>query len=200
MRRALFLDRDGVLNELVFYESSGEWESPRSVADLRMIAGNTAALQRFAGAGWLLVIITNQPSYAKGKTSMQDLLDVQAAVERELGVPIARSAICFHHPHATVAPMRVACECRKPGTKSLLEAARDLQIDLAASWMAGDQDSDLACGRAAGCRVVLIEHPGSAHKRGAVEPDLRCTSLSELAALLLDGGATSPIPTSSASP
>jgi len=189
VRRALFLDRDGVLNELVFYESSAEWESPRTVADVQLIAGNAEPLQRFVDAGWLLVIVTNQPSYAKGKTSMQDLLDVQAAIEASLGVPIARSAMCFHHPEATVAEMRVACECRKPGTKSLRDAARDLEIDLASSWMVGDQDSDLECGRAAGCRVALIEHPGSAHKRGGVEPDLKCESLEELASRILDGEA-----------
>jgi D-glycero-D-manno-heptose 1,7-bisphosphate phosphatase len=186
MRRALFLDRDGVLNELVFYESSAEWESPRTVADVQLIAGNTEPLRRFVDAGWLLVIVTNQPSYAKGKTSMQALLDVQAAIEKSLGVPIARSAICFHHPDATVMEMRIACECRKPGTKSLRDAARDLEIDLESSWMVGDQDSDLACGRAAGCRVALIEHAGSAHKRGSVEPDLKCESLEELASRILD--------------
>lgn len=185
MRRALFLDRDGVLNELVFYESSAEWESPRTVADIQLIVGNAEPLQRFVNAGWLLVIVTNQPSYAKGKTSMQELLDVQAAIETSLGVPIARSAMCFHHPDATVTEMRIACECRKPGTKSLRDAARDLEIDLASSWMVGDQDSDLACGRAAGCRVALIEHPGSAHKRGAIEPDLKCESLEELASAVL---------------
>lgn len=187
MRRALFLDRDGVLNELVFYESSEEWESPRTVADIQLIPGNTAPLQRFLDAGWLLVIVTNQPSYAKGKTSMTELLAVQAAIEASLGVPIARSAMCFHHPDATVAEMRVACDCRKPGTKSLRDAARELGIDLGSSWMVGDQDSDLACGRAAGCRVALIEHPGSAHKRGTIEPDVKCGSLEELASVLLDG-------------
>ena len=193
MRRALFLDRDGILNELVYYESSREWESPRTAQDLKLIEGTSAPLQRFVDAGWLLVIVTNQPSFAKGKTSKQDLLDVHAAVEKSLGVPIARSAMCFHHPEATVAEMRVVCECRKPGAKSVLDAARDLDIDLAASWMVGDQDTDLACGRAAGCRVALIEHPGSAHKRGGVEPDARCADLEELAGLIL----TSRSPTSS---
>ncbi len=191
MRRALFLDRDGVLNDLVFYESSGEWESPRTVADIEMIADVVRPLRRFAEAGWDLVIVTNQPSHAKGKTSMQDLLDVESAIEESLGVPIARSFLCFHHPDATIAELRVACECRKPGAKFLFDAARDLDIDLASSWMVGDQDTDLACGRAAGCHAALIEHPGSAHKRGTIEPDLRCRSLTELANAL--------IPTSSAS-
>ena len=100
---------------------------------------------------------------------------------RALGVPIARSYLCFHHPDAIVPELRIACECRKPGTQSLRDAAREFDVDLAASWMVGDQDSDLACGRAAGCEVALIETPQSANKRGKVEPDLRVRTLTELA-------------------
>ena len=177
MNRALFLDRDGILDELVFYESSGEWESPRRVADLKMIEGVTEPLRTLANAGWLLFIVTNQPSAAKGKTSLEELREVQDAVVRSLDVPIARSYECFHHP-------RDGCACRKPSPYFLREAAREFDLDLAQSWMVGDQDSDLACGRAAGCRVALIEHPGSAHKRGTIDPDLRVNDLDELVSAL----------------
>jgi len=190
VNRALFLDRDGIVDELVFYDSSGEWESPRRLADVRMIESAAAPLQRFVDEDWLLVIITNQPSHAKGKTSMQELLDVHEEIVDKLGVEIAASYLCFHHPDAVVEELRVPCECRKPGAQSLLDAARELSIDLAQSWMVGDQDSDLAAGRAAGCKVALIEHPRSAHKRGTVKPDLVVRDLEELA--------TSLIPTSSA--
>ena len=194
MNRALFLDRDGVLDELVYYESSGEWEGPRSVADLVMIDGTAEPLQRFVGAGWLLFIVTNQPSYAKGKTTIEDTHAVHDAVVARLGVAITRSYICLHHPDAIVPDLRVACECRKPGAQSLRDAARDFDVDLGASWMIGDQDSDLLCGRVAGCRVALLENPRTADKRGEVEPDLRVCDLAELAETL-----TSPrSPTSSA--
>lgn len=180
MNRALFLDRDGILDELVYYPSSGEWESPRRLADLTMIDGVTEPLRRLVDAGWLLVIITNQPSYAKGKTSREELLEVQDAVVVRVGVPIAASYLCFHHPQALVEELRIACDCRKPGARSLRDAARDLDIDLTRSWMIGDQDSDLAAGRAAGCRVALLEHPRSANKRGTIEPDVRVRDLAEL--------------------
>jgi D-glycero-D-manno-heptose 1,7-bisphosphate phosphatase len=178
MKRALFLDRDGIVDELVFYESSGEWEAPRIVSDVRMIEGASEALQRFVDAGWLLFFITNQPNVAKGKAAREDVEAVHDAVTRMLAVPIARSYICFHEADDR-------CECRKPSPHFLREAAREFDVDLDRSWMAGDQDSDLLCGRAGGCKVALIEHRGSEHKRGKVEPDLRVNDLAELAGALL---------------
>src|SRR5688572_4791738 len=183
MKRALFLDRDGIVDELVFYESSGEWEAPRRVEDIRMIDGASAALQRFVDAGWLLFFISNQPNVAKGKATAEDVEAVHEAVIRALNVPIARSYLCFHQAEDL-------CRCRKPSPYFLHEAECQFQVDLASSWMVGDQDSDLLCGRAAGCGVALIEHRGSEHKRGNVEPDLRVRDLEELANVL--------IPTSSA--
>jgi D-glycero-D-manno-heptose 1,7-bisphosphate phosphatase len=177
MNRALFLDRDGIVDELVYYTSSDEWESPRRVEDVQMIDGVTAPLQRLADAGWLLFIVTNQPSFAKGKTSLEELHAVHELVVRRLGVPITRTYLCFHQATDR-------CECRKPSPYFLHEAAREFDVDLAHSWMVGDQDSDLATGRAAGCRVALIEHPGSAHKRGRIEPDLRVRDLEELSSVL----------------
>jgi D-glycero-D-manno-heptose 1,7-bisphosphate phosphatase len=188
MTRALFLDRDGILNHLVYYEEWHEWESPREPSDLRMIDGVAGPLRRIADAGWLLVIVTNQPSYAKGKIPKEALVAVHESVLRHLveaGVPIAGSYVCFHHPEAVVEELRTRCECRKPGTKWLRDAADAFGIDLEQSWMVGDQDSDLLCGRAAGCRVALIEHEGSVDKRGSVEPDARCVSLEALATILL---------------
>lgn len=181
MTRALFLDRDGILDELVYYPSSGEWESPRTLDDLVML-DVADALQRFADAGWLLIVITNQPSAAKGKATREALQEVQDEVLRRLPV-LTRGYVCFHRSEDD-------CDCRKPKPYFLHEAARELGIDLSQSWMAGDQDSDLLCGRAAGCKVALIEHPRSANKRGNVEPDLRVKDLAELANVL--------IPTSSA--
>jgi D-glycero-D-manno-heptose 1,7-bisphosphate phosphatase len=175
MRRALFVDRDGVLDELVFYPSHGEWEGPRTVGDLRMIAGAAAALRRAQDAGWLLFIVTNQPSFAKGKTTLEALVEVHERVLAELareGVQIAESYRCYHQADDR-------CHCRKPSPFFLRKAARDFQVALDRSWMIGDQDTDMGSGRAAGCRIALIENPSSAHKRGAIEPDARYATLSE---------------------
>jgi D-glycero-D-manno-heptose 1,7-bisphosphate phosphatase len=185
--RALFLDRDGIIDELVFYENTGEWESPRRLSDLRLIEAAFEPLARLARAGWLLFVVTNQPSYAKGKVTKDELLDVHDTVLGALSehaVPVTKSYQCFHHPEGIVPEYRMSCECRKPGTLFLREAAREFDVALSESWMIGDQDSDLACGRAAGCKVALIEYPQSANKRGKIEPDLRCRTLAEVASHL----------------
>lgn len=181
--KAIFLDRDGVLNELVWYESTQEWESPRTVADLRIASDVVEPLRNANAAGWLLFVVTNQPSYAKGKTSKEALLEVQSRVLaslREAGVEISDAFLCLHHPDSIVPELRVTCTCRKPEPYFLFEAARHFDIDLVRSWMIGDQDSDLACARAAGCRAALLECAASQNKRGSVVPDLRASNLAQL--------------------
>lgn len=186
MNRAIFLDRDGVLDELVFYESSGEWEAPRQLSDLQMIDVK-ASLRRLVDAGWLLFIVTNQPSHAKGKTSRDNLESVHSEILRHLDGLITRGYVCFHQADD-------GCDCRKPSPRFLREAAQEFDVDLSQSWMIGDQDSDLACGRAAGTHIALVEHPRSANKRGAITPEVRGATLEEVI------GAIERFPTSSPQP
>jgi D-glycero-D-manno-heptose 1,7-bisphosphate phosphatase len=186
MKRAIFLDRDGVLDELVFYESSGEWEAPRYVSDLQMLGVN-ASLKRLVDAGWLLFIVTNQPSHAKGKTSRDNLESVHAEVLRHLDGLITRGYVCFHQADD-------GCDCRKPSPRFLREAAQEFDVDLSQSWMIGDQDSDLACGRAARTRVALVENPRSANKRGAITPEVRGENLDQVIAAIERFPTSSPPP------
>lgn len=185
--RAVFLDRDGVLCDLVYYPSSGEYESPRVVEDLRVRAGAPALLATLRELGWRLFLVSNQPSHAKGKTSMDSLRAVHARFETVLaegGARLDEAFYCFHHPEAVVTDLRGRCPCRKPSPHFLLEAARRWDIDLAASWMVGDQDIDIACGRAAGCRTVLIPDPASASKAGLERPDALCENLGQIPSIL----------------
>jgi D-glycero-D-manno-heptose 1,7-bisphosphate phosphatase len=187
VNRALFLDRDGVVNDLVYYPSHSEWESPRSVADLRMRPGVANALRDFTRNGWLVFLITNQPSYAKGKCPLADLEAVHARVLADLareGATITDSYVCYHHPNAVVSGFG-ACECRKPSPFFIRQAAAEHAIDLASSWVAGDQDTDIATGRAAGCRTALINYEHSAGKRGETHADLVCADLPDLGRKIL---------------
>jgi D-glycero-D-manno-heptose 1,7-bisphosphate phosphatase len=183
VRAAAFLDRDGVLNELVADPVSGACESPLEVDDVQLIPGAAAAAARLQRAGFLLVCVSNQPAAAKGRVSVAQLLAVHERVIELLageGVTLAAWRLCLHHAHGVVPELARPCACRKPAPGMLLDAAAALGLDLASSWMVGDTDADIAAGVAAGCRTLLIRHPGSVHKRlQALEPDIAADSLGE---------------------
>jgi D-glycero-D-manno-heptose 1,7-bisphosphate phosphatase len=189
-RRAAFLDRDGVLNEGTPDLDSGLLESPLNAENVRLLPDVPAALRELAQAGYALVCVSNQPAAAKDKATVEQLRAVHERVIELLaseGACLDVSLLCPHHPEGVVDELSGPCDCRKPAPGMLLDAANALGLDLAASWMLGDTDTDVAAGRAAGCRTVLIEYLGSAHKRaGATSPDLIAADLPKAVARLLD--------------
>ncbi len=189
MTRAVFLDRDGVLNDPVLDPVDGRPESPLRAVDVTLAEGALAGCRSLAEAGYLLIVVSNQPAAAKGKASLADLEAVHrqvATLLAEAGITVADWRYCHHHPRATDPALRGPCYCRKPAPGMLLAAAAAHDIDLSASWMIGDSESDVEAGRAAGCRTVLIEHPGSAHRRpGNVPLDAVARNLSTAAAFVL---------------
>ena len=189
-RPTVFLDRDGVLNATVRDPDSGLFESPLKLADVHLLPGVGAALRRLADAGYVLACVSNQPVAAKGKTSVQELLALHERVLELLareGVRLDASRLCPHHPDGVVAELSGPCDCRKPAAGMLLDVARAQGLDLRASWMLGDTDSDVKAGKTAGCRTVLVEYPLSAHKRlGVASPDFRAADLAEGVAQVLD--------------
>ena len=188
-KRAVFLDRDGVLNELVLNPKNGEHESPHDPADVCMMPGAASAAKKLQDAGFAIFIVSNQPSFAKGKTTLENIHAIAHGVESQLsaaGVTILRAYYCYHHPDGTVPPYSGACRCRKPKPQFLFDARDEFGIDLARSWMVGDQDSDVECGRRAGCRTVAVANPFSAQRRpGAEEPTLVAFDLADAAAKII---------------
>jgi D-glycero-D-manno-heptose 1,7-bisphosphate phosphatase len=188
-RPAVFLDRDGVLNELAYDTRSGMPESPLEVSDVHLIEGAAAAARSLAQAGWVLICISNQPAAAKGIVPVARLLAVHRRVTDLLadeGVALAASRLCLHHPHGLHPQLSGPCTCRKQAPGMLLDAAGALGCDLRVSWMVGDTDADIAAGQAAGCQTLLIEHEGSVHKRlQGCHPDLKAPDLAHGAARLL---------------
>jgi D-glycero-D-manno-heptose 1,7-bisphosphate phosphatase len=182
-RPAAFLDRDGVLNELIADPVTGVPESPLKPEDVRLIGGAAPAAARLQQAGFVLVCVSNQPAAAKGTVSVAQLMAVHERVVELLegeGVTLAASHLCLHHERGVVPELSGRCACRKPAPGMLLNAATTLALDLDASWMVGDTDSDIAAGSAAGCRTLLICHPGSVHKRlQEVNPNLIAESLAD---------------------
>jgi D-glycero-D-manno-heptose 1,7-bisphosphate phosphatase len=179
---AIFLDRDGVLNELIFNSATDEHESPHVPEDLVVIDGVVPALQRLVLAGYELFLVSNQPSYAKGKTTLENIEEIHRRLDEFLtanGIEFREYFYCCHHPDGIVPTHSGPCQCRKPAPYFLFEAARNHGVDLVSSWMVGDQATDVECGRSAGCRTVLVMNERSAAKRGPCQPDVRVSSLSE---------------------
>ena len=183
---AVFLDRDGLINELVEDPISGFPSRPLVLEDVRLAPDAVEALRALRGLGVPLIVISNQPNAAKGKNTLEELQAVHEAVVRlldEAGVALDDYRYCYHHPDGTDPELGRACPCRKPEPGLILDAAADL--DLARSWMVGDSDVDIEAGRRAGCRTILVEVPGSAHRRkGNVKPDYRVRTFREAADII----------------
>ncbi len=192
LRRAVFLDRDGVLNPQAYYAERDELDSPLTPDVLEVYDWAAPCLKRLHEAGYLLVVVTNQPAYAKGKTTLNDLMGVRERFLehfRELGVEFDLYLSCRHHPKSTLPELRQACDCRKPMPGLLLQAARELRIDLRASWIVGDRDTDVWAGEKAGCRTILVLSPERG-RNGRSEPEHRCGDLAEACEVIL--GETEP--------
>jgi D-glycero-D-manno-heptose 1,7-bisphosphate phosphatase len=178
LRAAVFLDRDGVIVEPVPDVLLGSNESPYHAQDVALVAGAVEGIRALRDQGFLLVGVSNQPAAAKANATLEQLYAVHARTAQLLaaqGASLDEWRYCFHHPAGVDPRLGVPCDCRKPAPGLLLAAAEQHAIDLARSWMVGDSDSDVAAGVAAGTRTVLVEHPGSRHRRHGT-PDATFTA------------------------
>jgi D-glycero-D-manno-heptose 1,7-bisphosphate phosphatase len=149
-RRAVFLDRDGVINKPVVRE--GRPHPPAEVKDFELYEDVPAGCARLEAAGYLLVVVTNQPDVARG-TQTRAAVDAMHRKMLDALPQIARVEICWHAGAAWADP----CDCRKPQPGMVLRAAKALKIDLTQSFLIGDRWRDVDCGHAAGCRTVFID-------------------------------------------
>lgn len=178
-QRAVFLDRDGVINVDHGYV--------HKVEDFAFVPGSAAAMRRLQDAGWRLVVVTNQSGLARGLYSMLEYERFTAHLQAQLaavGVHLDAVHHCPHLPDAAVPAYRLDCDCRKPGPGMLLRAARELSLDLRTCVIVGDRLSDVQAGRAAGVgRCVLVR---SGHPLEADDPQHADAVVDDLAALTQD--------------
>ncbi len=179
-QRAVFLDRDGVLNHAIIRE--GCPYPPSSLEELRIVPGAAAALRRLKDAGFLLIVVTNQPDVGRGTQSREAVDQLNSAVQAEL--PLDGFYVCFHDGAD-------GCDCRKPKPGLLVRAARERNIDLRRSFMIGDRWRDIDAGASAGCGTVLINYHYD-ERAPDNAPDYRAESLSHAVNYILmadaDGG------------
>jgi D-glycero-D-manno-heptose 1,7-bisphosphate phosphatase len=178
-RPAVFLDRDGTLNVQVIRD--GKPYPPRNVDEFRLFPGVPEACAQLAAAGYVLVVATNQPDVGRG-TQSQAVVEAMHAKLQQLVPAIARVEVSYH-PGREHAPHLPADPRRKPEPGMLLDAARDLGLDLARSWMIGDRWRDIDCGKRAGVRTVFIDFGYAEELRAA--PDFTVHSFTEAAAVIL---------------
>jgi D-glycero-D-manno-heptose 1,7-bisphosphate phosphatase len=155
-KRAIFLDRDGVINSYAYNSDFGTVDSPSTPDEFQLLLGVPEAIRAFRSLGFVVVVVSNQPGIAKGKFSLELL---QATTDKMVDAcwgNIEAIYYCLHHPNAVLAKYRADCACRKPKPGLLLQAAKDLDLDLGESVMIGDGLTDIMAGRSAGARTILV--------------------------------------------
>ena len=172
MNRAVFLDRDGVINPLVRRDS--RFYPPARLEEFNLFPGVEEALSRLRSAQYLLIITTNQPDVATGVMTRYNLDKIHDHLQRNL--PVDEIKVCCH-----IDPDR--CSCRKPLPGMLLDAARHWSVDLNRSLMVGDRWRDMGAGNSAQCRTILIGEDSLA--TGRFSPDASARSLVEATDLIL---------------
>jgi D-glycero-D-manno-heptose 1,7-bisphosphate phosphatase len=171
-RRAVFLDRDGVINRAIVRD--GKPYAPQSVAALEILPGVPEALERLRAAGFLNIVVTNQPDVGSGKLPRAVVEAMHAHLQKTL--PIDAVKVCYHTDVEN-------CACRKPKPGMILDAARELTIDLGKSYLVGDRWRDVGAAHAAGCRAFFIDCQYA--ERAPDGPYVPVNSLAEAAQLIL---------------
>ena len=159
MNRVVFFDRDGVINELVYHQEQEVIDSPFTPGQFKLIPGVTEALKSLHDAGYLTILVSNQPGIAKGHMTAKNFELIKQKMRSELisnGAELDGEYYCLHHPDAIVEKYRMQCDCRKPLPGLLFKVALEKDIDLKQSWLIGDNLSDIKAGKAAGCQTILI--------------------------------------------
>jgi len=172
MRRAVFLDRDGVINRAEVRD--GKPYPPVSLAAMEILPGVPEALRALHAEGWLLIVVTNQPDVARGTAKRADVEAINRHLQEALSIDEFRT--CYHDTDD-------GCDCRKPAPGALLAAAGAHGIDLQRSFMVGDRWRDVEAGVRAGCKTVFIEY-GYAEKQPQ-SFDFKVLSLREAADIIL---------------
>jgi len=171
-RRAVFLDRDGVINRAIVRE--GKPHPPDSLEELEILPGVREALDQLKDAGFVLVVVSNQPDVARGTTARDAVETINAKLAESL--PVDDFRMCYHDSGD-------GCDCRKPKPGMLLAAARDHGIDLSSSFMVGDRWRDVEAGQRAGCRTLFIDYGYDERQPEAC--DYRVKSLADAAEIIL---------------
>ena len=159
MKRAVFLDRDGVINPMVYNPEHGVLDTPLNPKEFFLLPRVGEAIHAINQMEFLVVVISNQPGVAKGKMTFPLLNAITEKMLEEVkksGAKLDKVFYCLHHPEAVLAEYRQICDCRKPKAGLLLKASQELGINLKLSYMIGDGVTDIQAGKEVGCKTIWI--------------------------------------------
>jgi histidinol-phosphate phosphatase family protein len=157
--KAVFLDRDGVINSLVYHEDAGVIDAPFKASQFKLLPRVPDAIRLLNDIGLKVAVVSNQPGIAKGHLKQGTMNTIERRMLsgiREAGGRIDGTYYCLHHPEGKVRNLRQRCRCRKPEIGLLEQAAAELQVSLGECYMIGDGIPDLLAGSRAGCRTIFI--------------------------------------------
>lgn len=147
LQYCVFLDRDGTLVRA--FPEGDTTRGPRTVDEVEILPGTAPAVQRLIDAGFLVILVTNQPAITRGQMTLIEARRVTDYIAQQVGMLPAHSYICPHDGHW--------CACRKPRPGLIIQAAVERELDLAGCWLVGDRETDIQAGAAAGCRTFRVE-------------------------------------------
>ena len=153
------MDRDGVINKMVFI--NGQFNSPKKASQVKLVKGVVRVITWLNRKKVPVIEITNQPDVALGKYEWKTLEEIEKRVHSLLnkkGAKINKIYRCFHHPKSNISELKVNCDCRKPKSGMLIQAARELNLDLKTSVVLGDNATDMQAGKKVGCKTILFFH------------------------------------------
>jgi len=170
--KAVFFDRDGVIIKAII--RSGHPFPPQTLSDVEIFPEAYTVLNSLSAAGYLLIIVTNQPDVARGNQDQRVVEEIHDYLCKEL--PITKIMVCYHDD-------KDQCNCRKPAPGLLIEAAKIHGIDLEKSYMVGDRWRDIEAGQRAGCKTIFIDYDYQEQQPNL--PTFRVRSLFEIVKIIL---------------
>jgi len=159
MNRAVFLDRDGVINQIVYHQDIGILDTPFHPSQFKLLPGVEKALRKINRLGLKTILVSNQPGVAKKRMSLENFYKIDQKMRKELAkkkVFLDAVYYCLHHPQGGDKRFKKICNCRKPEPGLILKASKELKVDPKNSYLVGDSLTDIQAGKYAGCITFLL--------------------------------------------
>jgi len=188
VNRAVFLDRDGVINKLIYNPETEAHEAPQKEEDLELFDWTLEALKVLLQNNYKLFVVSNQPDHAKGKTTLENIKAIHDKLHKcfiDNEINFTEYYYCYHHPEGVVPEYTCKCKCRKPEPYFVLKAIEEFHIDKNKSWFVGDRDSDIKCGQSSGLKTIFVKNEHSKAASFKKEPDFVTSNLKEAVNIII---------------